>query len=100
MSHWTAHNQTVIRQVPSERLLVIRTDRIAESAPDMAAFLGVPEHSLDLTRSHLNTNPRMFSLLPAINRTFLEDCVRTYCGPLMQEYFPEIESYDQAPGAR
>lgn len=99
LSHWTTHNQTVIRQVPNERLMVVRTDRIVESAPDMAAFLGVPERSLDLTSSHLNQNPRVFNLLSMIDRTFLEDCVQRYCGPLMQEYFPEIESYEQAAAA-
>jgi len=93
LSHWAAHNQNVIARTPKNWLLVLRTDRIGDSAKDIAAFLRIPAHTLDLTKSHLFKNTESFDFLSKIDRTFLEENVRRYCGPLMQEYFPEIDNY-------
>jgi Sulfotransferase domain len=100
LSHWTAHNQTVIATVPKERLLVVRTDDLDNSSGQFATFLGVPAHTIDLTRSHLFRNPKRFHLMSSIDSAFLDENVRRYCGPLMQEYFQEIDGYASVAHAR
>ena len=94
LNHWATHNQNVIKKTPKNRLLVLRTDRLGDSARDIAAFLGIPAHTLDMTKSHLFKNTETFDLISKIDRTFLEENVRRYCGPLMREYFPEIDNYE------
>jgi hypothetical protein len=100
LSHWTTHNQNVIEKTPRDRLLVIRTDQIHDSATDMAAYLGISTDALDMTSAHLFKNPSKFNLLSSIDRAFLEENVQKYCGPLMHEFFPEIASYDQVESIR
>lgn len=94
LNHWTTHNRTVIDKTPRERLLVVRTDRIRESAEEIADFLGIPSTALDLTKSNLFRNPRNFNLLASMEPSFVEDSVNECCGELMCEYFPEIMARD------
>src|SRR5206468_2339366 len=52
LTYWSRHNEYVLRHVPVERLLVVRTNEIRQSIPKMAEFLGIPANSLDAGQSH------------------------------------------------
>lgn len=52
LSYWALHNATVLRKVPSERLLVARTDEIKKRVLDICKFANIPEASANRERSH------------------------------------------------
>jgi len=98
LSHWTAHNEAVIRATPRERLLVVRTDQIRQMIPAIEIFIGIPEGTLDPQRAHLHKTPRKLNLLSRIDPAFVREKVDTHCGALMQEYFPEANKLGRSAG--
>ena len=90
LSYWKAHNETVIQKVPSDRLLVIRTKEISESADKISQFLGVSPTTLNQEKSHLFKNPKREDILSKVDQSFLQSKVNEYCTDLMSEFFPEV----------
>ena len=93
LCHWAVHNESIIDMVPSDRLLVLRTDKISASNSQLADFLGIAPDTIDLSQSRLFVNPHRYDLLDHVDRAFLEDKVHELCGPLMHRFFPEITGY-------
>jgi hypothetical protein len=89
LSYWARHNENVLRHVPSERLLVVRTHDIRDSIPRIARFLSIPPESLDAAQSHSYPAAARFGMLKQLDPVFLEDRVRHHCEPLMRRFFPE-----------
>jgi hypothetical protein len=46
LRYWLEHNARVIKTVPRERLLVVRTERLDDETPRLAAFLHIPESTI------------------------------------------------------
>lgn len=88
-SYWAWHNQTALDLIPKERLLVVRTDKLTASLPEIAGFLGVGAETL--TPSHSNVTKQRKDLLAGVSREFVKMKAREYCGPLMERFFPEID---------
>lgn len=97
---WTYHNEHVLSLVPSARLLVVRTHEIRSDLTRIADFLGIDPATLDAARSHEFKAARKFGLLAELDESYLEECVATYCRPLMGRFFPEIRSLRDAHGYR
>ena len=93
--YWAAHNSRVLELVPKEKLLIIRTDEISNSAEKMAAFFGIPVGTLDTKQSHEFQAPRKFAVLSKIDPDFLEEKFTQSCRKLMDAYFPEFPSYKE-----
>lgn len=96
LSRWAAHNAKVLAEIPAERLLVVRTDQIRERACDIADFAGLPRNALRLHRTHEYRNPVQRKLILELDRNFLEQKVVQHCRPLMNRFFPEIKTLDDA----
>jgi hypothetical protein len=96
LSHWSWHNSRVLRSVPEERLLVVRTSDISRSTGRLSDFLGVPESSLSIAQSHSNRARRYEGVVRQLDRDFLRERAKTLCGALMEELFPEIEGPESA----
>jgi hypothetical protein len=96
LSLWTMHNNRVLRLVPKERLLIVRTDRIAQRATRIADFAGLPQSSILLERTHEYQNPVKAAVVRQIDRNFLESNVQRHCQKLMTQFFPDIQSLDDA----
>jgi len=94
LSYWERHNLTVLKKVPPDRLLVLRTDRIGSELDRVAGFLRIPASSLDDGRAHLFRAPAKYGFLQQIDRDFLEDTVDRFGRHLMLKYFPEIRNAD------
>ena len=91
LSYWGDHNRYVIDSVPAERLLVIRTDRIAKDVPKLAAFLGIAPDSIDTSRAHSGqAAKKQIDVLSLVDRGYIESQVHHYCQDLMSEFFPDI----------
>jgi hypothetical protein len=91
-SNWTDHNRTVLARVPTDRLLVVRTDQIGARAFEIADFAGLPRRAVRPTRGHAFQNPVKQKFLHRLDRQFLERKATEHCGELMRRYFPEIRT--------
>jgi hypothetical protein len=90
LSYWAEHNETVLRQVPAGRLLVVRTDEITPMAQRIAVFAGLPRPAVRVEQSHAFRASVKHRLLERIERSHLEGRVQQHCGELMRRFFPTI----------
>ncbi|MCD4702209.1 MAG: hypothetical protein K8S24_10180 [Candidatus Aegiribacteria sp.] len=95
-SYWTDYNRSILDTVPEERLLVIRTDRIGDNLQNIADFLGICASTLNYSKSHAFKARKRYDPIWEIDREFLESKVDEYCSDLMQRYFPEVKSLEDA----
>lgn len=100
LQSWTQHATRVCALVPSERLLVIRTQDIKRDIPRLAEFLGVAPDTLDATRSHEHTAAARFRVLSEIDPGYLQARVEANCGELMRRFFPEVRGLADVRGYR
>jgi len=96
LSHWAAHNEKILAAVPEKQLLVVRTGQIGARAYEIADFAGLPRYAVHLNRTHEYRNPVKRDIIKEIDRNFLEKKVEQYCRPLMNRFFPEVKSLDEA----
>ena len=80
LGYWARHNREVVRGVPGDRLLVIETSRLGQSADRLAAFLGVPEVSLDTRGLHAFAAVRRYGVLSQIDPAYLGETAERLCG--------------------
>jgi len=97
---WNQQNACVMALVPSDRLLIIRTQDILDDLPRLAEFLGIPLDTLDAGRSHEHKAAAKFGLLSEIDENYLRERVEARCGDLMRKFFPEIRGLSDIPGYR
>jgi|GEM_PF-1691456 len=57
---WIDSNQQILKIIPNERLLILRTDEISKSLEKLADFAGVPSQSLLPEKSWSNPAPYRF----------------------------------------
>lgn len=96
LSYWRAHIEKVLAAVPTERLYIVRTDRIASEANNIAKFAGFPTTVVDRSRVHEYRNPDKLPILQRIPQKHLEEQVRMHCEPLASRLFPETGSLADA----
>ena len=96
LARWAAHNEQVLSLVPSPRLLIVRTPEIRQQAQAIADFAGLPRHSVRAERTHEYRNPQTRHIIRELDRNFLEPKVKQHCQRLMNRFFPEIKSLDDA----
>jgi len=96
LSYWARHNQTVIDSVPPDRLLALRLDELSSSGQRIAEFLDIDPTTLSMDRSYLHRKSHQSPLLREIDRDHLEARVEHHCRPLLDRFFPEIKSMDDA----
>ena len=81
---WARHNRSVLDAVPAHRLLVLRTEQLAEQVPRIAAFAGVPAESLDPDQSHSHRAPQKHGLLERIDPDFVAQQITRHCDASMR----------------
>lgn len=89
-SYWARHNSDVLRKVPNDRLLVIRTDQLSASLGALASLAGVPTATLDPRHMHSHKAPVKHGVLAKLDPDFVRQKAEDHCGDLMQRFFPEI----------
>ncbi|WP_432472125.1 sulfotransferase [Amphritea sp. HPY] len=96
LSYWAHHNRTVIDTVPEDRLLIIRTDKITGHSEEIAGFAGISISSIRKEKSHAYKAKERFNLLDQVDQEYLEGKVQEHCGDLLAQFFPEIQSLEDA----
>jgi hypothetical protein len=82
---WASQTQTVLDAVPSERLLVVRTEDLDQSTRLLAEFAGVPEDTVHT--AHANHRTERCGLLAHIPPEFVVARAREHCAPLMERHW-------------
>lgn len=89
LCYWRDHIRKALATVPAERLLVIRTERIASEADRVAKFAGISGIHVDRAAICEYRNPQPRHVLRRIPREHLESQVRCHCEPLLSRLFPD-----------
>lgn len=89
LRYWTDHNAFVLKSVPCDRLLVLKTPEIRERVPEIAQFLGIRAWTLDRSRSHQFQRTMEIPMLSYLPEGYLDELIREECGELMRRFYPE-----------
>jgi hypothetical protein len=82
---WGERNEEVLRVVPPDRLLVVRTEDLDHSAARLAQFVGVPEESV--VTAHANQKLDRSGLVSRVRRDAIVECAREHCAGVMEAYW-------------
>lgn len=96
LSYWAGHNRAVLEKVPSEKLLVVRTEEISKKGNEIAAFAGIPMVGFNNERSHANKARANYGVLDKIEEKYLDCKIREHCSDLMVRFFPDISCKEDA----
>lgn len=89
LSFWASANSNILKNIPRERSLIIRTHEISDKLEDISRFLDISPETLDRDKAHKFKAHRKFHMLHHIDYEFLNGSCKEYCSPLMEKYFPE-----------
>ena len=81
---WTNHNARVLRAVPDERLLVVRTEEIGDRIADLARFAGIPPSTLRPERAWLFKTAKKHRVLAMLDPSYVSDTAERLCGALTE----------------
>jgi hypothetical protein len=82
---WSAVTDSVLRAIPADRLLVVRTEDLTTSLDRIAEFAGVPVSTL--MPRHANQLHSRTGLLAHVPIDFVCARARAACSPLMERYW-------------
>ena len=85
LQQWAEWNTSVLRDVPSDRLLVVRTEDLSDAADALARFAGVPVGTVQ--PAHANANVDRARLLSQIPREFIVERAQEHCAAVMERYW-------------
>lgn len=89
LAAWARHNEAVLATVPDDRLLVVRTDRIAERLEEIAAFAGVPKDRIARGFRAQGQARVRHGMLGRVDAAYVDERVDARCGDLMRRFFPD-----------
>ena len=90
LDYWANLNERVLAAVPPDRLLTVRTDRLADSTARIARFVGIAEGELRRDRVHSFRGRKKHGLLERIPPDFLRSKVEQHAGALVARWFPDV----------
>ena len=83
--YWTELAEKVMRDVPMDRLCVVRTEDLDVSNERLATFAGVDPSTI-LT-VHANHNEQRTGILRTVPEQLVVELAQEHCAPLMQRYW-------------
>jgi hypothetical protein len=86
---WARHYQIALDGIPPERLLVVRTANLSASMASIAAFLGIPAATLDVTNSVKYRARQDHRLIQSMPAEFVNRVAREHCAELMRRLYPD-----------
>ena len=85
LRYWSELPERVIRDVPQERLCIVRTEDLDRSCDRLATFVGAA--SSTIVPAHVNRNEERTGLLASVPIQVIDDLALEHCGPLMQRFW-------------
>jgi hypothetical protein len=87
LKRWTERVERVTRAVSPERLLVIKTDELKQSAERIAGFCRIDAGLLSIDKAHQFPAAKKIGVLDSIDRDYVNALVDKHCGLIVKEYF-------------
>ncbi|MCZ8529766.1 sulfotransferase [Alteromonas sp. PRIM-21] len=91
---WSEHNNNVLNNVPSNRLLILKTKELANSNSKLCNFLNINESRIITEQSHSFKAKKKLNILKKLDKGFLLDVASQYCIELNDKMFPESKIKD------
>ena len=82
LKYWVESNTHALDSIPTERLLVLRTEELSDSLGELEKFIGLEEKSLDVSLSHAHCSKDSFDPLCDIDFNYLNEIVHMIAHPL------------------
>lgn len=79
LSNWAWHNRQVVRYVPKERRLTLRTKDLSSSLEEIATFVGGDKEDLKEKKSHVHKSENRSHLLQEIDESYIRDRIDVHC---------------------
>lgn len=86
--YWAKWNTKALENIPSERLLILRTNEISQKVQEIADFCGVDIRTLSVEKSWSHQRLNKEISLRALGPAHVEEVARRHCAPLMERFFP------------
>ncbi|MGD1930910.1 MAG: sulfotransferase [Leptolyngbyaceae cyanobacterium] len=94
LSYWRDHNELIMRVIPKDRLLVLRTHEIKHSIDRIAHFLNIHPETINTSASHSGKNSsKKFDLYAHVDMDFVQKKVDLHCGPLVEQLFDKVPQF-------
>ncbi|MFH1593377.1 MAG: class IV adenylate cyclase [Candidatus Omnitrophota bacterium] len=90
LRYWASANEMILKKLPKDRSLIIRTHELTEKINDIAEFVGVDRKKMSEVDSHLFKTGKEFNMIKKMNSKALEKKFNKYCSVLMRKFFPEF----------
>ena len=95
LSQYADHYHRILRSIPEERRLIVKTNELASLVSNIAKFAGVDFKLLH--PSHSNRENDKILPLEKMNANYVRSKIWAHCESLIKDYFPEsISDYKQS----
>jgi hypothetical protein len=88
LQYWANTNARVLKELPYERTIIIRTHEIFRSIERIANFFNISADTLLSNYSHSNKARKKYDILSKLDHDKLKDRFDFYCLSLMEKFFP------------
>ncbi len=86
---WAERIENVVGHVPPERLLLLRTEHLADQSSTLARFCDIDATRLPARAPHVYAAAEKFDLLSQIDPDYLEAKIRERCSAILSKYFSD-----------
>jgi len=87
LNRWAERIDHVTRAIPAERLLIIKTGELKQSANAIADFCGLDVHMLVAEQGHQFTAAKKAGVLDNIDKNYVDALIQQRCGEILRQYF-------------
>jgi hypothetical protein len=78
LKYWSWHYRSVIKKIPEEKLLIIKTDSLSESRKEVSKFLGIEKKKLSKPKKTHETRNKI-KLKSIFDEGKIEEKIEKYC---------------------
>lgn len=78
LNYWLESNESVLKHIPDEQLLLIETSELSGSLNKIEQFMGWPQNTLNCSNTHLHSSKNRTDPLECISNDYLETIFLPY----------------------
>ena len=87
LEYYDKHVCYIMRVVPADRLLILRTEEIKERMPDIASFLNIDVETLSRENAHSHKSKRDYRIVNLLDQKYLDDMIDFACANVKSLYY-------------
>lgn len=93
LKQYGEHYVLVEKEIPHDRLLILRTDELSNKSHQIAEFLNINANKL--ITEHSNSEPIKAAFIDQLDEQFIIRSLWEHCAPIIEQFFPERLPYYQ-----